>query len=134
MDGERGRCCDEVIMVKTLTAEARLWWTGVQCQIHLCCMLGISIINSGEMFSNGQMLTFSCGFTELFTPHFAKRSLQVSFLCHQQICLAETPLALFFPELGAGGGGSLSPTPPPKFGLNCPNVLITAPSSPVSGL
>lgn len=25
MDGERGRCCDEVIMVKTLTAEARLW-------------------------------------------------------------------------------------------------------------
>ena len=25
MDGERGRCCDEVIMVKTLTAEASLW-------------------------------------------------------------------------------------------------------------
>ena len=134
MDGERGRCCDEVIMVKTLTAEARLWVD--RYSVSNSSLLYVGNFHNkfrGNVFQWSNVDIF-VWFHRVFTPHFAKRSLQVSFLCHQQICLAETPLALFFPEFGAGGGGSLSPTPPPKFGLNCPNVLITAPSSPVSGL
>lgn len=38
--------------------------------------------------------------------------------------------ALFFPELGAGGRR----LPLPNLTLNCPNELITAPSSLVSGV
>lgn len=75
-------------------------------------MLEVAIINSGEMFFNSQMLTFFMCFHLMFTPYLAKRSFPISSLWDHHICLAKTPLALFFPELGAEG--SLSPHTTPR--------------------
>lgn len=64
------------------------------------------------MFSNGQMLTFSCGFTECLLLISPKDPCRFPFCVINCLCLAETPLALFFPELGAGAGVIVPHTTP----------------------
>ena len=112
MDEERGRCCDEVIMVKTLTAEAGLWADRYSVSNSSLLYVGNFHNKFRENVFQWSNVDIFVSFHRVFIPHFAKRSFQVSFLCHQQICLAETPLALFFPELGAGGGGYCPPHHP----------------------
>ena len=86
MDGERGRCCDEVIMAKTLTAEARLWVD--RYSVSNSSLLYVRNFHNkfrGSVFQWSNVDIF-VSFHRVFTPHFTKRFFQVSFLCHTR-CL-----------------------------------------------
>lgn len=59
MDGERGRCCDEVIMVKTLTAEARLW-------VDRCSVSNSSLLYVGNFHNKFRGNVFQWSNVDIF--------------------------------------------------------------------
>lgn len=74
------------------------------------------------------MLAVLCGFAQYLFFTWPRESSRFPSCSINRA--AASPLAFFCPELGAGGGRFFLP----EFRLNCPNVLITALSSPVSAL